>query len=98
VKRENRVDEGRAGGRETRVRENLLGRVNGAANGLGNSGRTGLGGGLWGFAAVPANRPTRMVSSKNLAIIFLADVQADQDKIAKIAFATLRETDISPVS
>jgi hypothetical protein len=36
VKRENRFDEGRASGRETRVSENLLRRVNGAGNGLGD--------------------------------------------------------------
>jgi hypothetical protein len=30
--------------------------------------------------------------------LFLADVQADQDKIAQIAFAKLRETDTSPMS
>jgi hypothetical protein len=43
VKRENRADEGRAGGRKTRVGENLLGRVNGAGGGLGNGGGTGSG-------------------------------------------------------
>jgi hypothetical protein len=41
VKRENRIDESRAGGRETRVSENLLRRVNAAGDGLGNRELTG---------------------------------------------------------
>ena len=48
VKRQNRVDEGCARGRETRMSENLFGAVNGAGNGLGDREYTGLG---VGFAA-----------------------------------------------
>jgi hypothetical protein len=50
VKRQHRIDKGRAGGRETRMAENLLGRVDSAGDGLGNSGGTGL---RWVLRLVP---------------------------------------------
>jgi hypothetical protein len=43
VKRDDRIDKGRTRSRKTRVSDNLPGRVNGAGDGLRNSGRTGLG-------------------------------------------------------
>src|SRR5882724_4048651 len=62
VKRENRIDEGRAGGRETRVGENLFGAVNGAGDGFGDHGYPGL---EVSFAAsLPFQLPsTQIVSS-----------------------------------
>jgi len=45
------------------------------------------------------SRPVEIMPALRSAYdLFLADVQADQDKIAQIAFAKLRETDTSPMS
>jgi hypothetical protein len=45
------------------------------------------------------SRPVEIMPGLRSAYdLFLADVQADQDKIAQIAFAKLRETDTSPMS